>query len=200
MAHPPHTWAPAGAAGRSPSGCGPRGPPAGLRRGQQPPAAARLGGHVASARRGGIRAPPLACPPAALTLQVPAELEESEQQQQQQQRGGPERPGAPSGQHGRRRGHSGRSATPGCGLHRGFWGPEGRGEGSASGGGARRPPGPPSRAESPPHLLQRLGDRDLPPPEAGRGAGIGGWRHRAAPSEQEPAPPPTWVQVSPRLG
>lgn len=56
-AHLPRTWAAAAAAGRSPSGCGPRGPQEGLRRGQQLPAAAGLEGHVASAGRGGIPGP-----------------------------------------------------------------------------------------------------------------------------------------------
>lgn len=97
----------------------------------------------------GSRAPPLASSLAALTLHVPAELEESDQKQQEQQRRGPQRPGAPSGQHGCRPGRSGRGATPGCGLHRCPCESGREGVGSALDDGARRPPGPPSRSESP---------------------------------------------------
>lgn len=141
----------------------------------------------------------LAPPVAALTLRVPAEQEESNQEQQQREQSGrPQRPGAPSGHHGRLLGPSGWGAPPGFGLHRR---PCACGKGSsglALDGRARRPPAPPSRTEShPPHLLQRLEDPDFTLSEAGPGAGKRGvegkrgWRRRPAQSAQEPAPPPT---------
>lgn len=136
---------------------------------------------------------------AELTVRVPAEQEEADQQQQQQ-RCGPQRPGAPSEQHGCGQGSSRRGTTPGCGLHRGPCGPgrERRGQPWAAG-----PDGHPvfsPAVGSPPHLLQRRGVPNLTLSEAGWGAGKGEVEGRPAPSEQEPAPPPTWVQVSPPLG
>ena len=136
---------------------------------------------------------------AELTVWVPAEQEEAEQQQQQQ-RCGPQGPGAPSEQHGCGQGSSRRGTTPSCGLHRGPCGPgsERRGQPWAAG-----PDGHPvfsPAVESPPHLLQGRGVPNLTLSEAGWGAGKGEVEGRPAPSKQEPAPPPTWVQVSPPLG
>lgn len=87
---------------------------------------------------------------------------------------------APSAR-GRPRGSMAAGGSLRAGLHPGLRAPsrslrigKGSRRGSALGDGARRPPGPPSRSESPPHLFQRPGDPDLPLPEAGRGAGEGG--------------------------
>lgn len=116
-AHLPRTWeaAAAAAAGRSPSGCGPRGPSAGVGRGQQPPAAARLGGYVASAHRGrspgrparGAHTPG---PRRAGRIRSAAAAAAARR---------PPAPGGALGAAWPSAGRSGRGATPGCGLHRG---------------------------------------------------------------------------------
>lgn len=98
--------------------------------------------------------------------------------------------GRPRGSMAVGRGCSRRGATPGCGLHRGPCGPgRERGE-SALGGGARRPPDLLSRAESPPHLLQRLGDPDLTLSEDGWGAGKGEMKEQASPVGAGASPAP----------
>lgn len=125
----------------------------------------------------GSRAPRLV----ALALQILVEQEESKKQQQQQQRGGPQRPGAPSGQHGRLRSGGGALRV---GHDPGLWTPsqalQTREGERRVGLGAAGPDGRPecSRAASPPHLLQLPGKSDLTLPGASQAAGGGraGWR------------------------
>lgn len=131
---------------------------------------------------------PRAAPRAARTLQVPAEQEEAEQQQQQQQRGGPQRPGAPSGQHGRLRGAQGGARPRAAGS---IAGPKDPGGKRRVRRGRRSPDGRPfpSRAVSPPHLL-RLGDPVLSLPKARRGAGERGVKAQASPVRAGASPAP----------
>lgn len=184
-AHLPRTCEAAAEAGRSPSGCGPGGPPTGL----------RLGGHVALARRG--RIPALSARGAhrsglRRTGRIRSESAAAAEQQ----------PPAPGGALGAAWPPAG-ALKEGC--DRGLPAPSRalrtgeRDRRSALGGRARRPPGPlPRRVATSP--APALGDTDLTLPETGQGVGKGGWRRRPAPSKQERAPPPTWAQVSPPLG
>lgn len=144
----------------------------------------------------GSRAPRLV----ALALQILVEQEESKKQQQQQQRGGPQRPGAPSGQHGRLR--SGGGGSQGGARPRavdsiaGPTNPGGREEGRPWGGGARRTPGmlPRCVATSPTPAAGEVGPySSRSQPGCGRWEGWverGGGRGQTRLSRSRPRPQP----------